>query len=62
MEWEYLCDYLHRLKVPGGWIVKHIEDVMTNVSQDTIEHGYEFRSSICFVPDPDHTWEIIDEE
>lgn len=53
--------YLWRMKVPGGWLVKSVEDVMTtitNVDYVYSESNVEWRSSICFVPDANNEWKI----
>ena len=44
--------YLNRIEVPGGWIYKQVDDVVTYFQQEGrgITEGYEWRSSICFVP------------
>jgi hypothetical protein len=48
-----------RTKVYGGWIVKTIENCMTKMHNDmSASDGYEWRISTCFVPDPNHEWEI----
>lgn len=44
--------YLCRLKVPGGWIVTE--------ESGPEKHG-PFATSMCFVPDPNHEWELEDE-
>lgn len=52
--------YLYRTKVPGGWLVKDVQDVLTTDEQAGLRmhQDYEWRSSLCFVPDPNHSWEI----
>lgn len=47
--------YLSRMKVPGGWLVREVMDVMT-FNRDEHNTGYEWRSSICFMPDINHEW------
>ena len=50
--------YLYRAKVPGDWLVKEVQDVLTS-NEDAglkMHDGYEWRSSLCFVPDVDHAW------
>lgn len=37
-----------RMQVPGGWVIKHTQ----------LGGPMPARSSLCFVPDPDHEWEI----
>ena len=54
-EWEQIDDRTQRAKVFGGWIVKHQEDVFVSLHEDQrLQSGYEWRVSICFVPDPTH--------
>src|SRR5215213_5758267 len=60
--------YLYRLKVPGGWIVKETHDVSRQrpMSYNTDNgsrytewenvEGFEWRSTMCFVPDPEYKW------
>jgi hypothetical protein len=65
IKWEQIQqdhgDYLYRAKVPGGWLVKNTNDVLTTRS-DPNDHRYpyeenlEYRSSICFIPDPNNEW------
>jgi len=57
LEWEQIDDYHQRCKVIGGWLVKAYEDATTQ--KDTYaglraESGYEWRISMCFVPDEGH--------
>lgn len=53
---------LRRTKIFGGWLVSAISDVMT--PQNTMEgfinnsFGYQWRTSITFVPDPNHEWKL----
>lgn len=44
-----------RAKVPGGWIIRESMEVMTNVNE-TCQQGYEWRTTIAFIPDPAHAW------
>lgn len=50
-----------RAKVPGGWLIKVTNHVMTmNVDNGRIfnpKSGFETRDSICFMPDPKHKWQ-----
>lgn len=59
LTWQDIDPYHKRAAVPGGWLVKTYEDVMT--PRDTYcgmrgERGYEWRVSMCFVPDEGHYW------
>jgi hypothetical protein len=52
-----LAGTMWRAKVPGGWLVKDVQDVISDSdSQHLYGNGYEWRSSICFVPDENHNW------
>jgi hypothetical protein len=59
MNWEEIDEYHWRAKVRGGWVLKCVEDVMQNVD-GMLKAGWDWRSSICFIPDPKHEWEIGD--
>ena len=49
--------YIARAKVPGGWLVTCTQDVNTQLPERGITgQGYEWRTSITFVPDPNHEW------
>lgn len=45
--WEDIGEYVTRLKVPGGWLVREI----------TINSS---PAMICFYPDPEYLWIIND--
>lgn len=53
---------LRRAKIFGGWLVSAISDVMTPVNTGynipELKDGYEWRTSIAFVPDPNHEWKL----
>lgn len=50
--------YLYRAKVPNGWLVKAVEDVVLVTQESGKQDGYSWTSSITFVPDPEHSWEV----
>ena len=50
--------YLRRTPIFGGWLVSMISDVITANENYASPQGNEWRSSITFVPDPDHAWEL----
>lgn len=55
MEWEELDNGGHsgsifRAKVPGGWLYKNVDPVMTVMPSGLLDSGYEWRTTICFVP------------
>lgn len=64
LKWEDISHdngfILRRARVFNGWLVSAISDVQTNVSlsEGYIQRseGYEWRTSITFVPDPNHEW------
>jgi hypothetical protein len=48
--------YLHRINVPGGWLVIFTNDVMSLDEQGMKFPGIEYRSGVTFYPDPNHEW------
>ena len=52
--------YLHRIHVPGGWLVLFTNDVMTLDTQGEMIIDKEYRSSITFYPDPNHEWKATE--
>lgn len=61
MEWEEIENNLHRSKVYGGWLVKTTEPVYHNTEHLGVVDGWDWRTSICFVPDANHAWELPQE-
>jgi len=59
--WESLDSYTCRLKVFGGWIVKVLEDVVHDTTNQGLVDGWDFRVSTCYVPDAKHEWKIEEE-
>lgn len=59
-DWEMIdsAGTLFRLSVPGGWLVKHMETVLTEMINHELQTGYEWRTSIAFVPDENHEWRV----
>jgi hypothetical protein len=52
-----ISSYIQRAEVPGGWLVCSIDDVWTESQTNGLHgNGYEWRTGVCFVPDPDHRW------
>jgi len=47
-----------KLKVPGGWIVRYSDDIVHDraIYGRGLESGWDWRSSIVFVPDPEWYW------
>lgn len=66
LDWENIennqGEYINRAKIFGGWLVTVTNNVMTQVYKGyTIpenEDGYEWRTSITFVPDLNHEWKL----
>jgi len=60
IEWEHVSneysEHISRTRTMFGWLVIVVNDVMTHFSDNRIEHGYEWRSSVTFIFDPFHTW------
>jgi hypothetical protein len=54
--------YLRRAKVFGGWLVSAVSDVRSPVyngySTPDFSSDLEYRTSITFVPDPNHEWKL----
>lgn len=50
-----------RAKVPGGWLIMSEQDVMhnePNYGRDGFRSGFDWRTSVTFVPDPTHEWKV----
>lgn len=69
LKWEPLQSdnqtlFVSRSKVFGGWLVSATMDVRsavnTGYNQPDYTTGYEWRTSITFVPDHNHEWNIKD--
>ena len=59
LSWETIDDYHKRAKIHAGWLVKSFEDVFVSLREECRpEVGYEWRVSMCFVPDLTHEWEL----
>jgi hypothetical protein len=52
--WEEVESGLTRASIPGGWLVRqyesHYDPGMGRWEKEIV--------SICFVPDPDHVWDV----
>jgi hypothetical protein len=61
--WEMIDADTYRAKVPGGWLVRY-NDLVTTTFMDTsyqiaikgTDHNYH--STITFIADPDHGWDL----
>lgn len=66
LKWEQipqdLTGSLNRTPIFGGWLVRLFEDIRSPINigypQPDYQQGYEWRPSICFVPDPNHEWDL----
>ena len=60
MQWEPIpqdiAGTLWRAKVPGGWLVNMVNDVTQILPDQGLTQGYDWRSSLTFLPDPSHLW------
>lgn len=64
LKWENIDDWTQRAKVFGGWLVRTNEPVVHNLMNEGrgMEDGWDYRISMCFVPDPNYEWIITREE
>lgn len=65
MIWERIRhnrgNYIDRTPIFGGWLVMTTDDVMAfagELDDRTFITGYQYRTSISFVPDPQHLWNL----
>ena len=64
IKWEdmtnNLSGWMYRAPVPGGWLVRCTEDALYKNPDhhNHLQGGYEWRTSITFVPDPSHEWRL----
>ena len=49
-------DNMYRAKVPGGWLVKSLMDIIIVREYGNMQQGYDWRAALVFIPDPLHTW------
>jgi len=65
-KWEAIDkeNFTFRLKVFGGWLVRYNSSVVHNLidSGQGMAEGWDWRSTMVFVPDPKHNWVIRQEE
>jgi len=57
-QFEQIDNYHQRAKVPGGWLVKAVENVTHQTDHMGMADGWDWRIALAFVPDPDHAWKI----
>jgi len=62
LTWEQIDNYHQRAKIFGGWLVKAYEDVVHNQIHEGygMQSGFDLRVAMCFVPDPQHLWEVVE--
>ena len=63
--WEKINnnDGIERLKVPGGWLVKHREIVSARpvgIVGAANRGVQQVNMAMCFMPDPRHEWGTVD--
>jgi len=65
MIWEEMPNYHYattyrRTKIFGGWLVESCSDVyhVGDPNYGQTGSGYDWRTSVTFVPDPAHEWEL----
>lgn len=60
IKWEKiesdLTGCMYRTKTPTGWLIYEQHDVLHTRGDDALQSGYEWRSAMTFVPDPEHLW------
>ena len=53
--WELIEDdqagYLWRIRVPGGWLYKHVNDLPIRRDDGELMYGLAWTSSLAFVPE-----------
>lgn len=57
MEWEQIDTVTSRAKVFGGWMVR-ISEPVTHHTPNGLQDGWDWRTSLCFIPDPNHEWKL----
>lgn len=58
-EWETIdsnLETMHRLKVPGGWLVYLFYSYSRGQSYGGDRHAESQHGSLLFYPDPEHKW------
>lgn len=52
--------FIRRAKIPGGWLVTATEDAFHDHGEygRGVVQGCDWRTYICFVPDPNHEWVV----
>jgi hypothetical protein len=51
-----------RAPVPGGWLIRSRNEVQSTTAirggNAKFDTGFEHRTALVFIPDPDHTWKF----
>lgn len=64
LKWEQIgtehAESVFRLPVFGGWLVKIVQESSIVRPEAMIQEnfGYQWTSSVTFVPDPEHRWNL----
>lgn len=60
MVWEKIesdtSGTMYRSRTPTGWLVYEINNVLHTAHDVPLQSGYEWRSAMTFVPDPEGVW------
>lgn len=48
---HYVTHDISRIQVPGGWLITYALKVRDEIS-----------TALCFLPDPDYDWELMEDE
>lgn len=64
LKWESLYSdqfYVHRLKVPGGWLVYvHHEEAKALTGGSSVLENWVSHGGLTFYPDPSHQWNVAE--
>ena len=61
--WEDVDENIFRAKVFGGWLVTYVDNVHISFNKDMgLQEGYEWRTSLVFIPDIKHEWDLYPKE
>lgn len=62
LQWEDIgqapcqAGLLQRARVPGGWLVRETLEVAHNLPEQGYVSGWEWRTALAYIPDPDGRW------
>jgi len=60
LNWQQVDDFTRRAKIYGGWLVQAHEPVVHDTADRGMSDGWDFRIAMCFVPDAEHLWEVVE--